>query len=601
MLSILRKRKTDKKSASNPTAPVSTIKTKKKARNKKQRQEVSEKHKTIVFAATSNLEKAIQRTKEKVAMIAQEHREQNRKFRDREFDLFVNPMDCLYSLAKTPYNHTGVRRVSKIFKNPQFFIDGVEPNDIKQGSIGDCWFVASLAVITNIPKLIETICVARDEDIGVYGFIFFKDGDWVSTVIDDQLFVNGKDSKDCWKLTFAECSNENETWLPLIEKAYAKIHGDYESISGGYIGQGIEDLTGGVYTAIFISDILDKDRFWNEELKKVNVDVLFACHRYTDNNIDSKGIMSNHSYSILRVAEIENGIKLILIRNPWGKSEWTGAWSDGSKEWTSERMKLLNHRFGDDGAFWMTYEDFLEYWDEIDKCRLFNSSWTVYSTWINYNVVPRSQGKFILTVPEESELVIVLQQPDDRYFSDLPKFEYQLSFRIYEKGNSVYLIRSRLTVPYGPRSINHEVKLPAGTYEIVPRLYREPIIEVEEHTEPDDPANEQISPEMEELKLISKMRKLNRAKGLADGRDLNDDTDDEEEEREVEDEWEISLGLRVYSKNVGLTLEGDPGEFPDREDAKKDDEKKDDADPEVDTRATEDNIGGEKNEDEEYA
>jgi hypothetical protein len=38
------------------------------------------------------------------------------------------------------------------------------------------------------------------------------------------------------------------------------------------------------------------------------------------------------------------------FRNPWGRKEWHGAWGDGSKEWTPEWMKLLGHKFGNDGV-----------------------------------------------------------------------------------------------------------------------------------------------------------------------------------------------------------------------------------------------------------
>jgi len=46
------------------------------------------------------------------------------------------------------------------------------------------WLHATLA---NIPGLIEQLCIKKNEKVGVYGFIFFKDSDWVSTVVDDQL------------------------------------------------------------------------------------------------------------------------------------------------------------------------------------------------------------------------------------------------------------------------------------------------------------------------------------------------------------------------------------------------------------------------------
>lgn len=47
-----------------------------------------------------------------------------------------------------------------------------------------------------------------------------------------------------------------------------------------------------------------------------------------------------------------------------------GAWSDGSSEWTPSRIKELNQTDEDDGKFWMTYEDFLRYFNQFAVCRL---------------------------------------------------------------------------------------------------------------------------------------------------------------------------------------------------------------------------------------
>lgn len=68
-----------------------------------------------------------------------------------------------------------------------------------------------------------------------------------------------------------------------------------------------------------------------------------------------QGLIGDHAYSVLRAVEVK-GKRFVIVRNPWGKSEWTGRWSDGSKEWTSEwleAMPSLGHVFGDDGQFVM--------------------------------------------------------------------------------------------------------------------------------------------------------------------------------------------------------------------------------------------------------
>jgi hypothetical protein len=42
---------------------------------------------------------------------------------------------------------------------------------------------------------------------------------------------------------------------------------------------------------------------------------------------------------------------------------------DGSKEWTPEWLTKLNHRFGDDGAFWISYKDLLRKYQSFDRTR----------------------------------------------------------------------------------------------------------------------------------------------------------------------------------------------------------------------------------------
>jgi hypothetical protein len=77
--------------------------------------------------------------------------------------------------------------VGEIFDEPKFYIDGPTANDVRQGRDGDCWLMAALCTLSNKPGLIERVCVARNEDVGVYGFVFHRDGEWISEIIDDKV------------------------------------------------------------------------------------------------------------------------------------------------------------------------------------------------------------------------------------------------------------------------------------------------------------------------------------------------------------------------------------------------------------------------------
>ncbi|KAG0205721.1 hypothetical protein BGX28_002739 [Mortierella sp. GBA30] len=542
---------------------------------------------SVTLVATSAMAAAREACANKVDAIVEECLANNCKFRDSKFDLLNDRRNCLYSslISDTVYaNIAGSKRLPDLFRNPVFFLNGASPDDIKQGSVGDCWFVASLAVISNIPGLLEQLCVKMNEQVGVYGFIFFKDGDWVSTVVDDQLFYKLEKPSYRRSLYFSSCNEERESWLPLMEKAYAKIHGDYESLTGGYTSEGIEDMTGGIASMMFTADILDKDRFWDEEMKQVNKATLLGCSiNFEEDEPDKHGIQSGHAYSVLNVAEYE-GERLVHIRNPWGKVEWNGDWSDQSEKWTPDAIKQLKQEDKDDGRFWMPYKDFLRVFTTIDRCRVFDASWSVASKWIPYNVEPRSSGQFTLELSQASDTVIVLSQPDTRYYGAFnADFIYTLSFHVYDKDHNL-IKRAKITVPYSLRSVNCELKLAAGSYIVIPHVQREPtdILPVDENDSEEDnalaPATHSndvqvvVEPvKMDKSSFMFQQRKatLIRSMSMAriTGRKLlgvdDEDYEEEDKSKELDEEnWQIMLGLRVYSRDPSVTLTGEAGPHP---------------------------------------
>ena len=90
---------------------------------------------------------------------------------------------------------------------------------------------SSLVFITN-PKFAEL----TDEKQRLYHY--------------NQELYNNTARKGRKSLYFARSMEEGETWVPLIEKAFAKLHGDYAALSGGQAREAVEDLTGGICSEI---------------------------------------------------------------------------------------------------------------------------------------------------------------------------------------------------------------------------------------------------------------------------------------------------------------------------------------------------------------
>ena len=66
-------------------------------------------------------------------------------------------------------------------------------------------------------------------------------------------------------LVYSHCKEPNEFWLPIIEKAYAKIHGSYKKLHGGAMTEALVDLTGGVSEKYFFEDPVVSEQVKNGE------------------------------------------------------------------------------------------------------------------------------------------------------------------------------------------------------------------------------------------------------------------------------------------------------------------------------------------------
>uniref|UniRef100_UPI001A9CE5E4 C2 family cysteine protease n=1 Tax=Pseudomonas sp. 71_D TaxID=2813564 RepID=UPI001A9CE5E4 len=121
-------------------------------------------------------------------------------------------------------------------------------------------------------------------------------------VIDDKLptFDN--------KLIFSLSLNGPIFWVPLLEKAYAKLYGSYENMSTlGNLNDVLTDFTGGIVETITLkeNDKMDQFRMIAEELNKKSL--IFATSKDEDFPSNPFNINRNSIYLINNIKKPSSG------------------------------------------------------------------------------------------------------------------------------------------------------------------------------------------------------------------------------------------------------------------------------------------------------
>lgn len=83
-----------------------------------------------------------------------------------------------------------------------------------------------------------------------------------------------------------------------------------------------------------------------------------------DDYKNDEGLVNGHAYVVQHVAETSDGLKMVRLRNPWGKDSYHGKYSDhstASADWTPELRTELNYSPDEhDGVIWMEYDYYLK-------------------------------------------------------------------------------------------------------------------------------------------------------------------------------------------------------------------------------------------------
>jgi calpain-15 len=110
--------------------------------------------------------------------------------------------------------------------------NNTKASDIQQGYIGDCWLLSPLSVLAENPTFLHRTIVNKVSNDGYYQVRLCHNGEWKSVEIDDFFPCNFNNS-----LLFSKAIRK-QLWVPLIEKALAKLNGCYENLIGGTNSEG---------------------------------------------------------------------------------------------------------------------------------------------------------------------------------------------------------------------------------------------------------------------------------------------------------------------------------------------------------------------------
>jgi hypothetical protein len=206
----------------------------------------------------------------------------------------------------------------------QLFVNGVSYTDIRQGGIGDCYYLSSLAeTALKNPSAITSMFIVNGD--GTYTVRFMDGAKAQYVTVNTQLPTDGNGYLVFDGMGQQASSSSNELWVELAEKAYVEINESgwirpaswgggqnvYNAISGGCMFMALNQITG--QTTVAETATVNSTAAFNAFAAAFNAGKS-VCLGSVDDPSNSL-IVGDHAYAVLSV-NTQNDT--VTVYNPWG-------------------------------------------------------------------------------------------------------------------------------------------------------------------------------------------------------------------------------------------------------------------------------------------
>jgi hypothetical protein len=202
------------------------------------------------------------------------------------------------------------------YANGSLFQNGITYQDIKQGSINDCFFLTGLAATAfRSRSMIENMFIDNGDQTFTVRFYNYGIADYVTVdrylpTNQEGYFVYG--NKGNYYGNF-----DNELWLALAEKAYAQLNesgwiyqdntNSYNGIgNGGYVSDALTNITG-LNTSL--ANLLN----FNSIVNAFNSRQMIGLS--TKSAVIDANIIASHAYALVGY---NSSTQIFTLFNPWG-------------------------------------------------------------------------------------------------------------------------------------------------------------------------------------------------------------------------------------------------------------------------------------------